>query len=68
MRRLGQPDESHEEDYNPLNAPRPVNPPAELRRTLYYKTRHGNLWHWLRPEDGRWVCYHSIWYHDGVVF
>lgn len=68
VRRLGHPDESYDEDYNPLNAPRPVNPPVEPRRTLYFKTRWGHLWIWLRPVDGRWVCYHSIWYRDGVVF
>lgn len=66
--RFGQPVESYNEDFNVLNAPRPINPPVEPRRTLYFRTRRGNLWIWLQPADGRWVCYHSIWYHDGVVF
>jgi hypothetical protein len=66
--RLGQPEESYNKDFNPLNAPRLVNPPVEPRRTLYFRTRRGHLWIWLRPEGDRWVCYHSIWYRDGVVF
>jgi len=66
--RLGPPGESHNEDYNPLNAPRLANPPIEPRRTLYFRTWRGHLWVWLRPIGQRWVCYHSIWYRDGVCF
>ena len=66
--RLGRPAETYDEDFNPLNAPRPVNPPTEPRRTLHFETRRGHLWVWLRPDGDRWVCYHSIWHGDTVVF
>jgi hypothetical protein len=70
VRRLGQPEETHDGAYIPIKAVRTVNPPDDPHRTLHFKTWWGrlHLWIWLRRVDGRWVCYRSISYRDGSDF
>jgi hypothetical protein len=65
--RLGKPEETHTGDFSPDNEPRPA-PPGETPKTVYYRTRWGHLYLWLRPESGGWSCYHSLWFRNGTLF
>jgi hypothetical protein len=63
--RLGVPDEVHSGDYDPTNEYR-AEPPGSV--TLYYRTRLGHLYLWVKPGAGGGVCYDSLWYRDGILF
>ncbi len=64
---FGKPDEDVPR-YEPLGTePQPV--PAGAHRTLIYRDHvGGTLYVWLVKREGKWECFNSCWYADGVQF
>lgn len=59
----------------PLGPPGPgPAPPPGTNRTLVYHTQDrlrldsGTLYVFLEQQGGKWVCVHSVWVRDGIVF
>lgn len=65
---LGPPDELSEEELHPINEPfLPGWPPWPVK-TAHYRTRDGSRYLWYRERAGVWICYHSLWYHESLVY
>jgi hypothetical protein len=39
-----------------------------FRPGLLFHPRGGTLWVWLTRQNGKWVCFESCWFADGVQF
>jgi hypothetical protein len=61
--RFGRPDKIHGGDYEPALRMR-QSPPGSA--CLYYRTRRGHLYLWVKPGADGGVCYDSLWFRDGV--
>ncbi len=46
----------------------PAAKPAGPYKTLYYRQRGGHLYIWLHRRSGRWLCFDSLWFDNGVEF